>query len=330
MPLSEQHDVPLKIAIGSYGHTTALKTGAVPIEGVSPDYIEVTPIIAAFRRMVRALEFDVCEMAAGTYMIAREAGLPVTALPVFTFRRFHHGGFVCREDAGIRAPKDLEGRKAGVRAWSVTTGIWTRGILQNEYGVDLSRITWITDDEEHVTSLSLPANVIHAPPGRSLADMMANGEVQAAFTDNAGIGRAGPPEAGWHVARQPAHYAELFSNAAELEAAWHRRTGIYPVHGTIVVKNALLARHPWLAQSLFDAFVIAKEEYLRRLQAEEPASDRDTLYRRMGALVGDPLPYGLDDNRRTIEAFITYCRQQGLLKERYGPEDLFIAVENRQ
>jgi 4,5-dihydroxyphthalate decarboxylase len=330
MTNSEPRDVPLKIAIGSYGHTIALKTGDVPIAGVSPDFVEVTPIIAAFRRMVRALEFDVCEMAAGTYMIAREAGLPVTALPVFTYRRFHHAGFVCREDAGIRTPGDLEGRKAGVRAWSVTTGIWTRGILQNEYGVDLSRVTWVTDDEEHVTSLTLPPNVIHAPAGRSLADMMADGELQAAFTDNAGIGRAGPPEAGWHVARQPAPYAELFSNAAELEAAWYRRTGIYPVHGTIVVKNALLARHPWLAQSLFDAFVTAKEGYLRRLQAGESVSDRDALYRCMAALVGDPLPYGLDDNRPTIEAFITYCRQQGLLKEHYDPEDLFIAVEDHR
>ncbi len=167
--------IPLRIAVADYGHTAALKQGLAPIRGISAEFVDVKPIVAAYRRMVRSLEFDVCEMAAGTYMIAREAGLPVTALPVFTYRRFHHSGFVCRADAGIRTPKDLEGKKAGVRAWSVSTGIWTRGILQNEYGVDLSKITWVVDDEEHVQSLRLPPYVLQAPAGRSLAAMMAAG-----------------------------------------------------------------------------------------------------------------------------------------------------------
>ena len=128
--------VPLKIAIATYGHTAALKDGSVPIEGVEADFVEVAPIIAAFRRMVRDLEFDVCEMAPTTYMIARAHGAPFIGLPIFVMRRFHHGGFVVRPDAGIKAPKDLEGKKVGVRAYSVTTGVWTRGIFINEYGLD--------------------------------------------------------------------------------------------------------------------------------------------------------------------------------------------------
>ena len=319
----------LRIAIATYGHTAALKQGQVPIAGVKPDFIEVKPIIAAFRRMVRDVEFDVCEMAPATYMIAREAGSPFKALPVFIYRRFHHAGFVCRDDAGIRAPKDLEGRKAGVRAYSVTTGIWTRGILQNEYGVDLSKVTWVVDDEEHVKSLRLPANVVQAPAGRSLVDMMAAGEIQAAFTDNAGIGRAGAPKDGWQASGQarPPSYVELFPDAPRLEAEWFRKTGIYPVHGLIVVKDELLARQPWIAKALFDAFVESKERYRAQLAAGASVSDKDDFYRRMAAIVGDPLPYGVTANRPAIDALITYCHQQGLLGKRYAMDEMFLNPE---
>ena len=153
----------LKIAIGTYGHTAPIKKGAIPIAGVDADFVEVVPIIQAFRRMVRDVEFDICEMAPTTYMIARARGAPYIALPIFIMRRFHHGGFVVRPDAGIRAPKDLERKKVGVRAYSVTTGVWTRGIFVNEYGLDSSKVTWVVDDEEHVTTLKLPPNVVHAP-----------------------------------------------------------------------------------------------------------------------------------------------------------------------
>jgi 4,5-dihydroxyphthalate decarboxylase len=328
MPRQVPAALPLKIAIATYGHTAALKQGQVPIAGVRPEFIEVKPIIAAFRRMVRDVEFDVCEMAPATYMIAREAGSPFKALPVFIYRRFHHGGFVCRDDAGIRAPRDLEGKKAGVRAYSVTTGIWTRGILQNEYGVDLSRVTWVVDDEEHVKSLKLPSNVVHAPAGRSLVDMMAAGELQAAFTDNAGIGRAGAPKEGWVASGQrPPNYVELFADAPRLEADWFRKTGIYPVHGLIVVKDELLARQPWVAKALFDAFVGSKERYRDELKAGASVSDKDDFYRRMAAIVGDPLPYGVTANRPAIDALITYSHQQGLLKKRYAVEEMFLNPE---
>ena len=184
----------LKIAVATYGHTKAIKSGAVAIAGIEPDFVEVAPIIGAFRRMVRDVEFDVCEMAPTTYMIARALGAPFIALPIFLMRRFHHGGFVVRPDSGIKVPKDLEGKKVGVRAYSVTTGVWTRGIFINEYGLDSSKVTWVVDDEEHVTALKLPPNVVHAPEGKSLQSMMKAGEIQAGFTGPAGVGRAGPPD----------------------------------------------------------------------------------------------------------------------------------------
>ncbi len=323
--------IPLKIAIATYGHTAALKQGNVPIAGVQPEFVEVKPIIAAFRRMVRDVEFDVCEMAPATYMIAREHGAPFKALPVFIFRRFHHAGLVYRDDAGIKEPKDLEGKRAGVRAYSVTTGIWTRGIMTNEYGVDNSKITWVVDDEEHVKSLVLPPNVQQAPEGKSLVDLMASGDLSAAFTDNAGIGRAGAPAEGWKdgwsgaTQAKPTQYVEMFPDAEKLEAEWFRKTGIYPVHGLIVVKDEVMAKHPGVGKALYDAFLESKEIYLRQLAAGESVSDKDDHYRTMGRIVGgDPLPYGIEANRASMTAMMNYCHQQGLLKKQYAIDDMFI------
>ncbi|MES2188355.1 MAG: ABC transporter substrate-binding protein [Pseudomonadota bacterium] len=322
--------LPLKMAIATYGHTAALKQGQVTIAGVQPDFVEVKPIIAAFRRMVRDVEFDVCEMAPATYMIAREHGSPFKALPIFIFRRFHHAGLVYRDDAGIKVPKDLEGKRAGVRAYSVTTGIWTRGIMANDCGVDNDKITWVVDDEEHVKSLVLPPNVEHVAEGQSLVDLMASGELSAAFTDNAGIGRAGAPTEGWAEAwhgqskPKPANYLEMFPDAEKLEADWFQRTGIYPVHGLITVKEEVLAKNPWLGKALYDAFLASKNLYLQQLAAGDSVSDKDTHYRKMAEIVGDPLPYGIEANRASIEAMMLYCHQQGLLKKQYAIEDMFI------
>lgn len=328
--MDHTNPLALKIAIATYGHTAALKKGKVPIAGVQPEFVEVKPIIAAFRRMVRDVEFDVCEMAPATYMIAREHGAPFKALPVFIFRRFHHAGLVYRTDAGIQDPKDLEGKRAGVRAYSVTTGIWTRGIMTNDYGVDNSKITWVVDDEEHVKTLQLPANVQEAPEGKSLIDLMASGYLSAAFTDNAGIGRAGAPAEGWKdgwdgAAKEKAtQYVEMFPHAEIIEADWYRRTGIYPVHGLIVVKDEVMKKNPWVGKALYEAFLESKEIYLKQLAAGESVSDKDDHYRAMSKIVGDPLPYGIEANRPSIQAMMNYCYQQGLLKKKYAVDDMFI------
>jgi 4,5-dihydroxyphthalate decarboxylase len=319
----------LKIAIATYGHTKALKSGEVRLKGIDPDFVEVVPIIGAFRRMVRDVEFDVCEMAPTTYMIARALGAPFIALPIFIMRRFHHGGFVVRPDAGIKVPKDLEGKKVGVRAYSVTTGVWTRGIFANEYDMGSSKVTWVVDDEEHVTTLKLPPNVVHAPDGKSLASMMASGELQAGVTGPAGIGRAGPPTGAWEQGGQkPAeNYPELIPNVAQTEADWFKRTGIYPIHGLITVKTEVLAKHPHVARSLYDAFVEAKKPYIAHLKGTEGDSADERKYRGLMPLVGDPLPYGLKANMPSIEAMLTYGLQQKLIPKRMPLEEVFVDPE---
>jgi 4,5-dihydroxyphthalate decarboxylase len=287
----------------------------------------VEPQILAFRRMVREVAYDACELAPTTYIIAKAYGAPFTAIPIFFERRFHHAGLLVRDDAGIAGPKDLEGKKVGVRAYSVTTGVWTRGILVNEFGLDSSKVTWVVDDEEHVTQLKLPPNVEHVPEGKSLASMMAAGEIQAGFVANAGIGREGPPKAGWKAKEreETSSYRELFANADELGAELFRRSGIYPMHSTLVIKDEILKANPWLAKTLFDAFVESKQRYVDRLRKGEAESNTDRRYLKQMKVVGDdPLPYGLDVNRRSIETLALYAFQQGLVPEKLGLDELFI------
>ena len=184
----------LKTAIATYPHTKGLKDGTVSVPGVQFEHIEVSPIIGAFRRMCRTLEFDVCEMAITTYLTAKAYDKPFTALPVFVVRQFHHSPIVYNMKSGVQAPKDLEGKKVGVRAYTVTTGVWARGILATEYGVDLDKITWVVVDEEHVQEYRKPANVMEQP-GANLAEMLVKGELAAAI----GVGKVDSPE------RQTAH-----------------------------------------------------------------------------------------------------------------------------
>ncbi len=318
--------VRLSVAVAEYPHTSAVRNGSIPIEGVDAGIVTVEPQIAAFRRMVRQAEFDVCELAPTTYLIARAYGAPFVALPIFLWRRFHHGGLLVRPDANIATPRDLEGRKVGVRAYSVTTGVWTRAVLMEEYGLDASKVTWVVDDEEHVTQLQLPPNVVHAPPGRSLADLMASGELAAGFQGNAGVGRSGSPVSGWKTVE--ANYPDLFPDAAQREAEWYARTGIYPMHGTIVVKESVLSEHPWVAGSLFDAFSKAKQAWLADLGTGPSPDNSGKGMAGLRKIVGaDPLPYGMEANMATIRALEETAFRQGLTPRRMSAEELFIDPE---
>jgi len=175
-------ELKLKTVTRTQGNNRALKDGTVKPEDFAFDFIEVDPLIAAFRRMVRGSEFDICEMAITTYICARAHGKPMTAVPVFLVRAFHHGAILVNTKAGIRTPKDLEGKKVGVnRGYTVTTGVWARSILQEEHGVDLSQITWVLSGDEHVAEYRAPANVVPIEPGKKMGDMLASGELVAAI-----------------------------------------------------------------------------------------------------------------------------------------------------
>lgn len=322
----------LTAAVRSHGGAGPLLSGAIAMDGLRLDCLKVEPQIAAYRKMVRELAFDVCELAPTTYLCARAFGKPFTAIPVFLTRDFHHRSVVCNVASGITEPKDLVGKTFGVRAYTVTTGVWTRGILESEYGVDPARITWYTDDEEHVTEWVPPPNVVKLPPGESLAAMIAAGRLDAALSGAAGIGRSGSPTANWEAAAAQAmaapgaaRLAPLFPDARALEVAWYRRTRIFPMHGVIVIKNAVLAEHPWVARELLRAFQASKELHLKHVAAAGPATadDRHILESREMIGGGDPLPFGLDANRPTIEALIRYAHNQKIIPAKVRPEEVF-------
>src|ERR1700745_1493977 len=166
----------LKAVTRTQGNNKALKDGTVKPKTFEFDFIEVDPLIAAFRRMVRGNEFDICEMAITTYICAKAHGKPMTAVPVFLVRAFHPAPILLKDTGGIRTPKDLEGRKVGVnRGYTVTTGVWARSILQDEHGVDLSKITWVLSGDEHVAADRPPPNVVPIEKGRPMGDMLTAG-----------------------------------------------------------------------------------------------------------------------------------------------------------
>jgi 4,5-dihydroxyphthalate decarboxylase len=300
----------LKTAIATYPHTKGLKDGTVPVPGVQFEHVEISPIIGAFRRMCRTLDFDVSEMAITTYLTAKAHNKPFTALPVFVMRQFHHSPIVYNMKSGVQSPKDLEGKKVGVRAYTVTTGVWTRGILATEYGVDLNKITWVVVDEEHVQEYRKPDNVMERP-GANLAKMLAEGELAAAI----GAGKIDSPDV-----------KPLISDAAAAESAWYRKTGIYPINHTVVVKDALLQSDPSLGPRLFAGFEAAKAQFIKQLGsgAELPAEAQALAKRR--SLVGDdPLPNGLERNRKALEAIIRFAHEQKILPRTIKPEEMFAA-----
>src|SRR5438046_5107873 len=175
-------ELKLRTVTRTQGNNRALKDGSVQPRSFAFHFEEIDPLIAAFRRLVRRNEFDICEMAITTYICAKAHGKPMTAVPVFLVRAFHHGAILVNTDAGIRTPKDLEGKRVGVnRGYTVTTGLWARSILQHEHGVDLSTVTWVLSGDEHVAEYRPPPNVVPIEAGRTLEEMLKAGDLAAAI-----------------------------------------------------------------------------------------------------------------------------------------------------
>ena len=304
-------DLVLKTVTRTQGNNKALKEGKVKPRGATLGFVEVDPLIDAFRRMVRGLEFDVCEMALTTYITARAHGKRMTGLPIFLMRAFHHGAILVNTKAGIRTPKDLEGKRVGVnRGYTVTTGLWARSVLARQHGVDLSKITWVLSGDEHVGEFQPPANVVPMEKGRKMADLLVAGDLVAAIgveTDHPDV-------------------KPLIANPKEAAYQALRETGHYPINHLMVVKDELLEAHPELGPDLFNAFAESKRMYVERLAsgAIEKPTAADELMKRVMEITGrDPLPYGLEPNRATLEEVIESALEQKIISKRVTVEDLF-------
>jgi 4,5-dihydroxyphthalate decarboxylase len=307
------------IVLGAHGQVEDLRSGAVAVPGVDLDFVQVKRMPDAYREMVRTQPYAICELAPTTYLMALAAGAPMTALPIPMTRRFRHKGLLRKRTSSIRTPKDLEGRPVGVRAYSVTAAVWTRGVLADAYGVDLGRITWLTEEEENVTGYVPPANVKKIPDGQTLAGLMAEGRIEAGFAGLAGVG-----------SEIEVQCVELIDDASAREVDWFRTTGIYPLHGVIAVRNDVLRAHPDLGLRLFGAFSQAKQNYLSRVTSGVANGAEDVRYRKLAEVVGDPLPYGLAENRKSFEALVRFAAQQGLIDKAPAIERLFPDPRARQ
>jgi 4,5-dihydroxyphthalate decarboxylase len=300
----------LKTVTRTQGNNQALKSGTVKPQNFEFDFEEVDPLIAAFRRMVRGLEFDVCEMAITTYVCAREHGKRMTAVPVFLVRAFHHGAILVNTKAGIRTPKDLEGKRVGVnRGYTVTTGVWARSVLQDEHGVDLSKITWVLSGDEHVAEYKPPSNVVPIEPGKKMADMLVSGELVAAI----GVDVEHPD------------IKPLIPNALEAGLEALRQRGHYPINHLVVIKDELLEKNPGLAADVFNAFTEAKRLYVERLEAGkiDKPTGVDKVHQRVMEITGDPLPYGIEPNREVLEQLVQHALTQGIITRPAAVEELF-------
>lgn len=309
--------LPLTLAISAYEHARGLRP-----QGIELNVLEL-PVEEIFYRFARFREWDAAEMSfAKTIALLSRPQADIVALPVFPSRVFRHSAIYLGRDSGIRKPKDLEGRRVGIPEWAQTAGIYARGLLQHEYGVDLARIAWFQagvrePGRVEKVQLQLPPGISVTPvPDKSLAQMLASGELDAAIS-----------------ARDPGGQ-RLFEDYQDTEADYFARTRIYPIMHVIVLRRAVYERDRWVAMNLQKAFEEAKRASLARLAeigvSHVPLPWLAEHARRWQAIAGDDSwPYGIEPNRPTLEAFAQYAFEQGVTARRMQVAELF-APETRE
>ena len=310
-------NIALSLAISPYDHARGLEA-----QGIDLNVLEL-PIEEIFYRFTRFREWDASEMSfAKTISLLSQPASDLVAIPVFPSRVFRHSAIYVGRDSAIKKPKDLEGRKVGVPEWAQTAGIYVRGLLQHEYGVDLARIDWYQAGVQQPgriekVKLNLPAGVRVTPvPGKSLAQMLAGGELDAVIS-----------------ARDPGG-KRLFDDYISLEAEYFKKTRIFPIMHVMVLRRAVYERDRWIAMNLLKAFEEAKRRSQARLVeiglSHLPMPWLAEHARRWRGVAGEDFwPYGIEGNRPTLEAFTQYAYEQGVTARRLEVEELF-APETRE
>ncbi len=285
--------ITLHALFGNYPNTLPLKRGAVRSPLVKFDFADVKIASTAFKRVVRDLEFDFSELALVTYLQAKAHGIPLTLLPVVIVGgKAQHANLVYNAERGALAPGDVVGRRIGIRASSVTTVMWVRGILRNEYDVDIDRIHWVSFEEPHVAQFRDPPNVQRAPAGKKLLDMLIAGEVDAAVLSDYDLGDP--------------RLRPLLPDPVTAAQAWTRKHHIQPINHMLVAKDSLIRAHPEAVREVFRLIVESKKA--AGLQSAHGA---------------DPLAIGVDAMRGSLALAIEYCVQQKLIPRRFEVDELF-------
>ena len=283
--------VRLRALLGDYPVTAALKKGEIRSPEVALDFADVKVPNTAFKRVVRELEFDVAELAIVTFLMAKAYGKPLVLVPAVLIGRFQHPFIVYNAERGPLSPGDLAGRRVGIRSYSVTTVTWIRGILADDYGVDLDRVNWVTFEDAHVAEFRDPPAVERAAPGKDLVPMLLEGEIDAAI-----VGA---------VPSDP-RLKPLITDPAAAAEAWRRKNGALQINHMVVVKDLLSQSNPRAVREIY------------RLLSE---SKRAAGLPATGEL--DANPFGVAANRRNLEVAIDYVHRQGLIPRRFEVEELF-------
>jgi 4,5-dihydroxyphthalate decarboxylase len=282
----------LDACFGTYPHTRPLKNGDIKSDRVALRFTEVEPINKAFLQMVRQEKFDVSEMAIATYLQAKAYGKPLTLLPVSMMGRFQHGTMLYNSERGTVTPENLAGRRVGVRAFSQTTGVWLRGILWKDYGVDLGKVKWVTFEDAHVLEYRDPPGVERAAAGKDLLKMLLDGELDAGIF-------------GGNMPADP----RLKSVIADPEAAakeWHKKHGTVPINHMVVVKSSLAQSDPGAVREVF-----------RMLAASKKAAGLP----KAGAI--DLIPLGFHAVKPALDLISSYALEMKIIPRRYAVEELF-------
>ena len=316
----------LSMACWNYDRTRALIEDRIPIDGIDLTYIDI-PVEETFFRMIRHQEFDVAEMSLSSYTLSLfRDPKPFVAIPVFPSRYFRHSCIFINRNSGIREPKGLIGKRVGNPEYQLTACVWIRGILSDEYNVPVSSVTYLRGGEEtpgrtEKQSVSLPTEIRleNIPEDKTLSRMLHNGEIDAIYS----------PRTPSSFAQGSGNVRLLFEDYETVEREYYKRTKIFPIMHTIVIRREIHEKHPWVAQSLYKAFVLAQREAYEDLYETAAlkfmlpwlirhAEDTRTL---MGK---DFWPYGVEPNVHALSTFLRYSYEQGLAKRLLAPEELFV------
>ncbi len=318
----------LKLSFGcwDYDRIRALTDGTVSPEGIELNWLNM-PVEETFWRMMRHQEFDVAELSFSSYLIARDRGFPnFSAIPVFMSRSFRHAGIYINKHAGIKEPADLIGKRIGIPEYQLSACVWIRGILHHEYGVSPTSVNWYTGGQEKAgriekIKLDLPTDINIQPINehQTLNEMLESGEIDAFIA----------PRAPSCFLNGSSNVTRLFSDFVSDEKQYFQKTGIFPIMHVVAIKNEILEKNPWVAANLYQAFVKSKEKVYEGFN--QTAALKVTLpwlvseIERTKDIMGEDFwPYGLESNRATLEAFVSYSYEQGLIKNKLSIEDLFV------
>ena len=316
--------VPLTLAISHYDHVTELMNGRVPVEGIdlTPLNLQIEEI---FFRMFTYRDFDASEVSMAKFSsLASQGDSPFVGIPVFPSRVPRHSSIYVRKDGSVKQPSDLQGKRVGIPEWAQTAAVYSRGLLQHQYGVDLTSIQWVQagvdqPGRQEKVKLNLPKGINYSSAlDKSLSGMLVSGEIDCALS-------AHPPACFEHG--HP-NVVLMFPDYLEIEQQYVKQTGIFPIMHAVAIKREIVDKYPWVAANLFKAFEEAKNRSMARVlnntSSAIPIPWGYEIARRMQDIVGkDLLPYGVDANRTTLDAFLQYAFEQGVCHKRMQPEDLF-------